>query len=335
MVSCYFKESEWGKNSSRVSSILKGAMERVRGAVGLPFYINPNGAYAASGHSPNSYHKKGMAVDGRFSPGKNPRQELEGILTVSEINGIGFYPHWSPRAGWHLDIREAPKVYWIETGKAGKYSYFDSLDAFKIALDAYKQEPPVGNDDDFNLAYEAVMDVEGRTLSTTPGDRGGETYRGISRKEHPSLDLWAFIDAAKTRPNFPACLEADSSLQSQVKAFYKVVFWDAMGCGEMDYTLALEVFDFGVNSGTRTASKSLQRVLNVMNKGASLWPDITPDGRFGQKETLPAINAFVAKYGWAKLAKFLNMFQAKHFFDLLEKDQSQETFAFGWLENRC
>lgn len=333
MVNCYFKESEWGKNGDRVSSILKGCMESVRGAVGLPFYINC--AFATTGHSPNSYHKKGMAVDGRFGPGKTPLQELEGILTVPEINGIGFYPKWSPRAGWHLDIREAPAVYWIETGKTGQYTYFDDLDAFTLALDAYAEESLQCTDYDFDRAYEAVMDVEGRTWSNVKGDRGGETYRGISRKAHPNLDLWAFIDAAKDKPNFPACLEADSSLQSQVKAFYKVVFWDAMGCGNMDYPLALELFDFGVNSGTKTAVMCLQRVLNVMNKGASLWPDIKPDGKYGKKETLPAIKAFVARYGWEKLARFLNMFQAKHFFDILEKDYTQEVFAFGWLDKRC
>lgn len=332
----HITEKEWGPDAARVSPVLKSSMERVREAVGLPYYINPNGGYAPSGHAKKGFHPKGMAVDGRFGPGKTPLQELEGILTVPEIKGIGFYPHWSPRAGWHTDVREGPAKYWIEAGKKkGVYTYFDALDAFRLALAAYDDSPAPGQVDDFDRAFEATMDVEGRTLSNVVGDRGGETYRGISRTAWPSLDLWLRIDAARARGDFPACLEQDQTLQAQVKAFYRASFWDVLRCDRFGYPLALELFDFAVNSGPKPAVMCLQRVLNVMNKGGTLWPDIGTDGRVGEQETIPAVMGFVAKYGWEKLARFLNFMQAARFFEILEHDPSQENFAFGWLDKRC
>lgn len=332
----YFSESEWGKNGDKVTPFLKGCMESVRGAVGLPFYINPNGAYATAGHSEKSYHGKGMAVDGRFGPGKTPLQELDGILTVPGIRGVGFYPHWSPRAGWHLDTRPGPGKYWIEAGSKGKYTYFDDLEAFKLALSAYGGvEKSPAKADDFDRAFEEVLDVEGRSWSNVVGDRGKETYCGISRVAWPNIDLWPIIDGAKSQPDFPACLERNTVLQARVKAFYKVNFWDVLKCGQFDYALALELFDFAVNSGTKPAAMCLQRVLNVMNQGGTLWPDADPDGKIGDRETIPAVKAFVAKYGWEKLARFLNFMQASRFFEILERDPSQEKFAFGWLDKRC
>lgn len=330
----FFVESEWGKDGDKVSRVLKNAWEGIRSHTGkIPYYIHC--AYATTGHSKGGYHPKGMACDGNFGPGMTPLQELEAILTQPEIKGIGFYPHWKPRAGWHTDTRPGPEKYWIEAGDKGKYTYFDDLDAFKLALSAYSEEKSPALAGDFDRAYENVMDVESRSWSNVAGDRGKETYCGISRKAWPDLDLWPIIDAAKGQSNFSSSLERNATLQSRVKAFYKVQFWDVLKCGEFAYPLALELFDFAVNSGVRPAVMCLQRVLNVMNKQASLWPDVDPDGKVGERETLPAIKAFVAKYGWEKLARFLNHMQAARFFEILERDPSQEKFAFGWLDKRC
>ena len=50
-------------------------------------------------HGANSYHYKGMAVDGHFTKKIHRNIILQRALTAG-FNGIGMYP-W----GWHFDIR--------------------------------------------------------------------------------------------------------------------------------------------------------------------------------------------------------------------------------------
>lgn len=57
------------------------------------------------------------------------------------------------------------------------------------------------------------------------GDKGGETYRGIARKFHPTWSGWKFIDAKKAKGAIKyktIFLE----LEEPVKSFYKRNFWD-------------------------------------------------------------------------------------------------------------
>jgi lysozyme family protein len=51
----------------------------------------------------------------------------------------------------------------------------------------------------FKTAYALTMGHEG-IYSNNPKDRGGETYKGIARKFHPSWEGWKAIDRMKNKP---------------------------------------------------------------------------------------------------------------------------------------
>ena len=49
---------------------------------------------------------------------------------------------------------------------------------------------------DFRLAYKKIEAAEGGYVND-PDDKGGETYKGISRKANPDWDGWISIDQIK------------------------------------------------------------------------------------------------------------------------------------------
>ena len=133
------------------------------------------------------------------------------------------------------------------------------------------------------------------------GDIGGETYKGIARRYHGGWAGWARIDAAKRGPNFPGSLEADSDLQSDVRAFYHASFWVPMRLeGVARQEVADEMFDIGAGpNGISVAVKIAQGALILLGK------DIELDGKMGS-ETIGALNAYPHS---ADLAKLMNGLQ--------------------------
>ena len=157
----------------------------------------------------------------------------------------------------------------------------------------------------FLAAYEATMLAEGGyVLHNVPGDRGGMTYAGISRKSWPTWRGWIDIDAGSTP-------EAQD-----VRAFYKTHFWDPLRLDEVaDKRVAGTIYDFAVNAGTGIATKLVQVVVGT-----------TPDGRMGTV-TLGAINAmpserFIMAYALAKVARYR---------EIIARDKTQLKFISGWL----
>lgn len=158
---------------------------------------------------------------------------------------------------------------------------------------------------DFAPAFERVILNEGGyKLTTVPGDRGGQTYAGITRRSFPHWRGWAAIDAG-------AIPEAQL-----VRELYQTSFWDKLRCGEMSQRTAECLFDFAVNAGDRTAAKLAQLVVGA-----------TPDGVIGPI-TVARINTtspeiFVAQFTLAKLARYR---------DICMKDRSQSKFLLGWVD---
>ena len=54
---------------------------------------------------------------------------------------------------------------------------------------------------DFNIAFNKVVFHEGGYVND-PEDRGGETYMGISRRAHPSSNIWYHIDKVTKKYSF-------------------------------------------------------------------------------------------------------------------------------------
>ena len=175
--------------------------------------------------------------------------------------------------------------------------------------------------DNFDTIIARILGLEGG-YANVAGDRGGETYRGISRVNWPNWVGWAAVD----RHDY---LGADL----YVKDFYREHFWNPLGCDGYNEALALELMDIGVNSGVGTAIKLLQRLCNVCNNGGIHWPDVRVDGSFGPV-TRAVVTAFSQKYGQDKLARLLNGMQMCNYVAILEANPGQEKFAWGWLDKR-
>ena len=75
----------------------------------------------------------------------------------------------------------------------------------------------------FKYAYDLTNKAEG-SYANDPDDKGGETYGGISRKNHPIWRGWFRVDEVKRQTSDPKAigtlLDADKNLQKMKKDFY-------------------------------------------------------------------------------------------------------------------
>jgi lysozyme family protein len=165
-----------------------------------------------------------------------------------------------------------------------------------------------------------------------PKDRGGETYKGIARRFHPSWEGWTRIDRAKRARGFPRSLESDAALQAAVAALYKQHYWDKFqGDALPDQAIAEELFDTAVNLGVGRAVEYLQRALNALNRNGTLYDDLVTDGQFGRK-SLAALRAYLKTDKPETLLKILNVLQGMHYINYMTQSPEQEKFARGWFK---
>ena len=143
----------------------------------------------------------------------------------------------------------------------------------------------------FETAVQSTLLWEGGYVNN-PADSGGETYRGISRKNWPNWNGWGYIDIERSHHDFPACLDMNLGLQGNVIDFYRQNYWsfDAI----TSQLIANKIFDLGVNVGKVHAGKIVQTAVNNVlsiyaDSGINAKP-ITVDGIIGPG-TIAAINA--------------------------------------------
>ncbi|MCR4299330.1 MAG: hypothetical protein NUV75_11395 [Gallionella sp.] len=159
--------------------------------------------------------------------------------------------------------------------------------------------------------------------SDQTNDRGGPTKYGVTERvarangfkgDMRDLPLETAMEIAKTQ------------------------YWDVLnldGVAALSLPIAMEMFDTLYNGGDVGAW--LQRCLNVLNRGASTYPDMKVDGRIGPM-TIAALRAYLAKRGKegeAVMLKALNAIQGERFIRIAEANQSQENFVYGWLKERA
>jgi len=123
-------------------------------------------------------------------------------------------------------------------------------------------------------------------------------------------------------------------------AIYKRLYWLRPGfqrIASRSARVAAELFDAGVNMGPAVAATFLQRSLTALNRNASDYPDLVPDGRIGEK-TLAALDAFLSKRGMKSgetvLLRALEALQGERYLRLAERRPANEAFLYGWLANR-
>lgn len=161
---------------------------------------------------------------------------------------------------------------------------------------------------EFEHAFKKMIQNEGGfVLHKVPGDRGGLTYAGISKRYHPEWPGWDYIGKK----------EIDSpEITPMVRQFYKEKYWNKIKGDEItEQTIAETIFDFAVNAGTKTSIKLAQVVVSTI-----------PDGVLGPK-TLAKINSVDPE-------KFsLAFFSAKitRYAQICSKNPSQKKFLLGWI----
>lgn len=157
-----------------------------------------------------------------------------------------------------------------------------------------------------------------------PADKGGPTR-------------WGITQAVARRNGYMG--DMNTLPRNVAAAMYKRVYWHAPAFDKLDRLapkLAAEMFDTGVNMGTETAVRFLQRALNALNRNGRDYPDISVDRKIGP-ETLRAVQAFFRRRGPAAeqvLIKAIDALQGAHYVRLAENRPSQEAFLYGWLANR-
>lgn len=179
-------------------------------------------------------------------------------------------------------------------------------------------------------AYTTTLHHEGGYVND-PDDRGGETYKGISRIYNPTWNGWSVIDQLKNKSDFPQCLECDNILQDSVKKFYKIKYFDDYRGDEMPQGLAMEMFDTSVNMGVGRAITFLQTTLNVLNRNQQLYPDMVEDGSYGPT-THKCLNSYLQTDTVDLLCKVMNVLQGNHYINYMKKSPVQEKYARGWFE---
>ncbi len=192
---------------------------------------------------------------------------------------------------------------------------------------------------DFIIAFNKALSSEG-FISNNTFDKGGFTYKGISRVKHPAWPGWKIIDATVTAGTASGSsittaavsskLKNNDQLNKLVEEFYHSEFWNKIqGDHLLSQLIADEMFESSINLGVPAASEILQRTINLLNRNARLYPDIMVDGIIGT-QTLAALNKSIAANGEKLLFNLLNFYQAKRYIEIMEKDHTQEIFI-GWF----
>lgn len=176
---------------------------------------------------------------------------------------------------------------------------------------------------DVNKLVDQVIGVEGG-YANHPADRVGATMWGITEQVARAHNY------AGDMRNLPRKFAA---------AIYAQRYWFEVGLDRVAAVapeLAAELFDIAVNMGPRWAGTLFQRALNVLNRGASDYPDIEADGRIGTM-SIDALNRFIARRkapGLVVLLRAVSCLRGARYIEIAEKNPSQEAFVYGWIANR-
>lgn len=160
----------------------------------------------------------------------------------------------------------------------------------------------------FTLQYEGGY-------ANTAGDRGGETYRGISRVYNPAWQGWATVDARKPL-RYNAILP---ELETAVKQYYWDKYFHPFGFAQLSSKkVALALFDFTVHGGyspTKLKTAVTAQGGRTLSKGYSLSTDDT---------------ATLNKMSETKLLGIIQQLRTEHLAAIVKKNPSQAKFTAGW-----
>lgn len=127
---------------------------------------------------------------------------------------------------------------------------------------------------EFIKAIPSILASEGYRKGKSIGhvndgaDRGKETVAGISRYFWPKAKIWAVVDAAKLKPNFPASLANDEPFYQLILDFYKVNFWDVVTADSIkNQEIGKTIVDTAILEGLKPAIKRAEQILHLPQTG--------------------------------------------------------------------
>jgi lysozyme family protein len=151
-------------------------------------------------------------------------------------------------------------------------------------------------------------------------DRGGETYAGITRKNYPTWAGWSIVDAVKPKQNQ---IIVNPKLDILIADFYKKNFWDLLQCDKFSKYVGMNLCDFAVGSGTVTAARAFQKVINSLM--ATGQTTLVVDGKIG-----PATITAANKLNQQKLNDALLDYRRKFYQTIVANNPTQAQFLRSW-----
>jgi len=155
----------------------------------------------------------------------------------------------------------------------------------------------------FDFSFEHLIKSEGGYV-WDKDDAGGETNLGVT------VGAWS---AYLGRPIKPG--EMKALTKSDVKPFYKKMYWDKVRGDDLPKGVDYAVFDFAVNAGPGQAAKFLQQAVGAVADG-----DIGPG-------TMALVNKIAPTELLQKFSKQKELF----YNGIVERNQTQQKFLKGWM----
>ena len=183
-----------------------------------------------------------------------------------------------------------------------------------------------------------TMSAEG-SFSYREADTGGMTYKGISRKWNPKWVGWVIVDKALEKyPELkipykkpPASihklnfvLNVNEELEYLIYDFYYENYYTKCGAWNTGGKLAIVLFDMAVISGTRRASKTLQKTLNLHFKTS-----LVVDSQVGSG-TLKVLTEVIGSKGLILVVEKLIYEYQDNLIEASKLDGNEENYN-GWM----
>ena len=123
---------------------------------------------------------------------------------------------------------------------------------------------------DFNKSFKKLILSEGGYVDD-PDDAGGETYLGITRKNHPNANMWKYIDDVKNKygtKNITSRLKRYTIITDEARSIYKNKYWDCMMLDHIpSQKIAHQLFDDAVNRGVSSAIRIAEHIMGMTTTG--------------------------------------------------------------------
>lgn len=206
--------------------------------------------------------------------------------------GLGFLLGLSPGLIgafllWATHAKNIPAESVIQQAQENPQQLAPLVEEFQQHAEIPTYEPesaqePAATPDHFDDVLNVTLQFEGG-YSNDPSDRGGETFRGITRKVYEKFLKQNGLPTDN--------VDMRQIPQEHIEQLYRTMYWDKAGCDQLPPILAQQVFDFAVNSGASRAVRYLQWIVGAKK-----------DGVFGPN-TKALVEQYIAQHGEQSLAR--------------------------------